>query len=112
MTSMGRPDGAVKYICWSPLRLLNLRSGKQPLASRYAATSRRPLLVQARSMSWPGRNRGGKPGQSTRTPSPPSSRSGSPVPVAPRTSPTASGSGSSAGTVMEGLLLGMAKWLC
>jgi hypothetical protein len=30
MTSMGRPDGAVKYICRSPFRLLNLRSPSQP----------------------------------------------------------------------------------
>ena len=34
MTSIGRPDGAVKYICLSPFRLLNLRSGSQPLRSR------------------------------------------------------------------------------
>ena len=31
ITSMGRPDGALKYICRSPLRLLNRRSGTQPL---------------------------------------------------------------------------------
>ena len=51
MTSMGRPDGALKYICRSPLRLLNRRSGSQPLSSSQAATSFRPLARQAKSMS-------------------------------------------------------------
>ena len=34
MTSMGRPDGALKYICRSPFRLLNMRSAVHPLRSR------------------------------------------------------------------------------
>ena len=51
ITSMGRPDGALKYICRSPLRLLNRRSGSQPLSASQAATSLRPLLRQAKSMS-------------------------------------------------------------
>ena len=102
MTSTGRPEGAVKYICRSPLSELNILSGWHPLFSRYAATSRRPLLAQARSMSCPARSRGGKSGQSTRTPSPPSSRSDSFAAAAPSTSATASGSGSSSGLDMPG----------
>ncbi|HTB54146.1 MAG TPA: hypothetical protein VK719_02740 [Trebonia sp.] len=34
MTSTGRPDGAMKYICRSPFRLLNIRSAVHPLRSR------------------------------------------------------------------------------
>ena len=34
MTSTGRPDGAMKYICRSPFRLLNMRSAVHPLRSR------------------------------------------------------------------------------
>ena len=34
ITSTGRPDGAVKYICRSPLSELNILSGTQPLFSR------------------------------------------------------------------------------
>ena len=54
ITSMGRPDGATKYICRSPLRLLNRRSGSQPLSSRNDAVALRPFDKQAKSMSWPG----------------------------------------------------------
>jgi len=59
MTSIGRPDGAVKYICRSPFRLLNLRSGWQPASSRCAAAAFRPLDRQAKSMSWSRRSLGG-----------------------------------------------------
>src|SRR6516162_4036318 len=97
MTSMGRPEGAVKYIWRSPLRLLNLRSGSQPAPSRYSATFLRCLVTQAKSMSWSRRSRGGKSGHSTRTASPPRSLSPSEAPAAPRASARASGSGSSAG---------------
>ena len=34
ITSIGRPDGALKYICRSPFRLLKRLSGWQPLRSR------------------------------------------------------------------------------
>jgi hypothetical protein len=34
MTSIGRPDGAVKYICLSPLSELNILSGTHPFFSR------------------------------------------------------------------------------
>ena len=34
MTSTGRPDWAMKYICRSPFRLLNMRSAVHPLRSR------------------------------------------------------------------------------
>src|SRR5487761_382684 len=53
-------------------------------------------------MSWPGRSLGGKSGHTTRTPSPPSSRSLSPARAAPSSRATASGSGSSSGPDMKG----------
>src|ERR1035438_6225802 len=95
---MGRPEGALKYICLSPLRLLNRRSGTQPLSASQAATFLRSLDRHAKSMSWPARNRGGKPGQSTRTASPPSNLRPSPVAAAPRARVSASGRGSSGDT--------------
>ena len=97
MTSMGRPEGALKYIWRSPFRLLNLRSGSQPAFARYSATFLRSLATQAKSMSWPERCRGGNSGQSTRTARPPRSLRPSEASAAPRASPSASGSGSSAG---------------
>ena len=51
ITSIGRPDGAVKYIWRSPLRLLNRRSPWQPTCSRKAETALRSLDRQAKSMS-------------------------------------------------------------
>src|SRR5215470_1068658 len=97
MTSMGRPDGALKYIWRSPLRLLNLQSGSQPTFARCSATFLRSLATQAKSMSWPERCRGGNCEQSTRTARPPRSLRPSEASAAPRDSPRASGSGSSAG---------------
>src|ERR1017187_9608620 len=76
---MGRPEGALKYICLSPLRLLNRRSGTQPLSASQAATFLRSLDRHAKSMSWPARSRGG-------------------AAAAPRASMRASGSGSSGET--------------
>ena len=113
ITSMGRPEGALKYICRSPLRLLNRRSGSQPLSASQAATSLRPLDRQAKSMSWSRRSRGGKSGHSTRTASPPSSFRPSPASAAALGQPERLGQrivrrirrcGSSAGSAMPGLL--------
>src|SRR5215472_2025843 len=94
MTSIGRPEGAMKYICRSPLRLLNMRSAWQPFASRYPATFLRSLDRQAKSMSWSRRSRGGYSGHRTRTARPPSSLRPSPSLAASRASVSASGSGS------------------
>src|SRR5262249_7017464 len=68
MTSTGRPDGAVKYICRSPFRLLNRLSGSQPALSRWSAILRRLLPRHARSISCPARSRGGEAG--TQAPDP------------------------------------------